>query len=505
VTAWFATTLRGVCMGIADIIPGVSGGTLALILGIYERFVGAVSAIGPGMLLAVFSREFWRRFAAGLKKPGAQGDDVVGRYAGHALFLSFLLVGIAFAFAVGAKVIPRLLDLYPAPMKGFFFGLVLASIRIPFRMMKRRGAVHVVTVIIAAIATWLFVGLPLDSSERARGDVVVALSAPAAEGTVLSREGLVLMTALHGGENEKHEVVFGPTHDIPVPTGATEVTVPVVARMAGTVANVQGGAIQVIHRGPAGATVSQAQPMQGGVDPSLIWIFIAGCIAISAMVLPGISGSFVLLMFGLYHYMTFTLRSLLYDRDPAAVTVVLVFVSAPGRGHRRLLARAELALAPSARPDDGGAHRADVRVATQDMALRRDRRRRHRAQRAADRPRGHDGRHPGDLRRRSAAGADPRPRRGAARAARGRDRESLTGPRVAYREPPAGARARPRGHRGSVQVEPASQILANLEEGHALRRHGHALAGLRVATGVGAVLTHSEVAEASHLDAIAAA
>lgn len=327
-TAWFATTLRGVCMGIADIIPGVSGGTLALILGIYERFVAAVSAIGPGMLLAVFSREFWRRFAAGLMKPGAQGDDAVGRYAGHALFLSFLLAGIAFAFAVGAKVIPGLLDLYPAPMKGFFFGLVLASVRIPFRMMRQRGAAQVAVAIIAAVATWIFVGLPLDSSERARGDVVVTLSAPAAEGTLLSREGLVLMTALHGGENEKHEVVFGPTHDVPVPTGATEITVPVVARMAGTVANVQRGAIQVIHRGPPGATVSQAQPMEGGIDPSLIWIFIAGCIAISAMVLPGISGSFVLLMFGLYHYMTFTLRSLLYDRDPAAVTVVLVFVSA---------------------------------------------------------------------------------------------------------------------------------------------------------------------------------
>ncbi|MEZ4268266.1 MAG: DUF368 domain-containing protein [Myxococcota bacterium] len=327
-TAWFATTLRGVCMGIADIIPGVSGGTLALILGIYERFVGAVSAIGPGMLMAVFSREFWRRFAAGLRSPGAQGDDAVGRYAGHVLFLSFLAVGILFAFAVGAKVIPRMLDLYPAPMKGFFFGLVLASIRIPFRMMKQRGAPHIAMAIAAAIGTWFFVGLPLDSSERASGDVVVTLSAPAAEGTTLSREGLVLMTSLHGGENEKHEVVFGPTHDIPVPAGATEITVPVVARMAGTTANVQSGAIQVIHRGPAGASVSQPLPMKGGIDPSLIWIFIAGCIAISAMVLPGISGSFVLLMFGLYHYMTFTLRSLLYDRDPAAVTVVLVFVSA---------------------------------------------------------------------------------------------------------------------------------------------------------------------------------
>src|SRR5690606_25584212 len=73
--SWFKHTARGVAMGVADVIPGVSGGTLALILGIYEKFIGAVSAVGPGMLKAVLTREFWRRFIAGLKTPGAQGED----------------------------------------------------------------------------------------------------------------------------------------------------------------------------------------------------------------------------------------------------------------------------------------------------------------------------------------------------------------------------------------------------------------------------------------------
>jgi putative membrane protein len=68
--------------------------------------------------------------------------------------------------------------------------------------------------------------------------------------------------------------------------------------------------------------------MTGGEDPALWYIFIAGLIAISAMVLPGISGSFILLMLGLYHFMTFTLRSLIYDRDPEALSATLVFVTA---------------------------------------------------------------------------------------------------------------------------------------------------------------------------------
>jgi hypothetical protein len=51
-------------MGVADIIPGVSGGTLALILGIYERFIGALSSIGWGLVRAIFGREFWRRAQA---------------------------------------------------------------------------------------------------------------------------------------------------------------------------------------------------------------------------------------------------------------------------------------------------------------------------------------------------------------------------------------------------------------------------------------------------------
>ncbi len=325
-TSWLKHTARGVCMGIADIIPGVSGGTLALILGIYERFIGAVSSIGPAMLMAVFSREFWRRLKAGLVEPGSEGIDEVGTYAGQVLFLAFLFVGIACAILVGARFIPGLLDRYPAPMRGFFFGLVLASVVIPWRMLRQRGPLQGSVFVGAAIATFVFVALPIDQSSRATGEVTVVLGAPAVEGTVLTPENTLFMTDRHGGaKHQKREVVFAPLAALPVAAGATEVVVPVVARMAGSPANVAAGALTIVDGGPPGATVRQAAPMSGGVDPALWFVFLAGFVAISAMVLPGISGSFILLMLGLYHYMTFTLRAVVYDRDMGALTVAAVF------------------------------------------------------------------------------------------------------------------------------------------------------------------------------------
>ena len=72
---WLPHSLRGVCMGIADVIPGVSGGTLALILGIYSRLIAGLSAIGPRMLRNVLRGAFWRRLMAGLRDPDVLGDD----------------------------------------------------------------------------------------------------------------------------------------------------------------------------------------------------------------------------------------------------------------------------------------------------------------------------------------------------------------------------------------------------------------------------------------------
>lgn len=326
--SWLGHSLRGACMGIADTIPGVSGGTLALVLGIYERFIAAVSAVGPRMLRLALTGEFWRRLAAGLREPGAEGRDEVGIYAAHALFLAFLGVGILAALLVSARFIPTLLDLYPAQMKGFFLGLVLASVMIPFRAMRRRGAAQVAALVLAAVGTFFFVGMPIDQSEKATGDLRVELAAPAPQELTLTPQSVVFMTARHGGDSEKREVAFGPTGVIHIPAGATHAAVRVQARMAGEVANLAAGQVTIGRGLPAGATVSQPVAMAGGEDPALLFLFIGGVIAISAMVLPGLSGAFLLLMLGLYHYVTFNVRALVYDQDPKALLTVGVFALA---------------------------------------------------------------------------------------------------------------------------------------------------------------------------------
>ncbi|PKN57555.1 MAG: hypothetical protein CVU56_10250 [Deltaproteobacteria bacterium HGW-Deltaproteobacteria-14] len=328
--AWLVNIVRGMCMGIADAIPGVSGGTIALILGIYERFIGAISQVGAGLVRAVFTRAFWRQLKVGFVRPTALVDAPTDRHAYNVLFLGSLVVGIGAALVIGSRFIPDLLAHYPAPMNGFFMGLVLASIAIPFKMLSRRGAPQLVAFLAAAAATFIFVGLPIDQSECARGEVTVTLAAPATDAVVITphEERVVFMTNRHGGEDKKREVAFLPARPVEIAPGATSATVTVVARLAGDVANLQAGELVTAAGLPAGATVTQAAATEGGANPALWFVFIAGMIAISAMVLPGISGSFVLLMLGLYNYIFFNLRSFVYDHESSALIVLVVFAAA---------------------------------------------------------------------------------------------------------------------------------------------------------------------------------
>jgi len=110
-------------MGGADIIPGVSGGTVALILGIYERLVGAISHI-DGHLLGLVARRQWRA--------AAEHFDF--------RFLLTLGVGILTGVACLAKLMHYLLLEQRTYTLAVFFGLILASSFIVMRMMKPRGA-----------------------------------------------------------------------------------------------------------------------------------------------------------------------------------------------------------------------------------------------------------------------------------------------------------------------------------------------------------------------------
>ena len=118
-----AQIARGFLMGGADIIPGVSGGTVALILGIYERLVGAISHV-DGHLVGLVVRRQWR--------------EAAGYFDFR--FLLTLGVGILTGVACLAKLMHYLLLEQRTYTLAVFFGLILASSFIVMRMMQPRGA-----------------------------------------------------------------------------------------------------------------------------------------------------------------------------------------------------------------------------------------------------------------------------------------------------------------------------------------------------------------------------
>ncbi len=189
---WVGIYLKGFCMGAADIVPGVSGGTIALITGIYDRLVDAIAAIDPrilGHLPTVHEPDSRRSLWNALR----------------AMDLPFLLVlaaGMATAVLLVSRVILHAFDAYPAALNAFFFGLIGASAIVIYR----------------------------DVSLETPRQVVVAIA------------GFLIAFTVSG--------------------------------MAGT-----------------------------GAGGSLPIVFLAGAIAISAMILPGISGAAFLYILGQYEYL----------------------------------------------------------------------------------------------------------------------------------------------------------------------------------------------------------
>ena len=179
-------------MGAADVIPGVSGGTIAFIMGIYDRFVGAIAAINAEalkLLLRGRFREFWRHIDGG--------------------FLLSLILGIGISVVGLAGLMQMLLADFPIQTWAFFFGLIVASS----------------IFILRGISGWAW----KDGGFLALGVVL----------------GVVICT-------------LSPTQ-----------------------------------------------------TPDALWfIFLSGAIAICAMILPGISGSFILLILGKYQYIMGTITTL---------------------------------------------------------------------------------------------------------------------------------------------------------------------------------------------------
>ncbi|HAW19955.1 MAG TPA: DUF368 domain-containing protein [Flavobacteriales bacterium] len=201
--------LKGMAMGMAEVVPGVSGGTIAFITGIYERLINVIKSIGPDLITAI-------------RKDGLRG--VWKAMDGN--FLASLLGGMVLGIVIGVFLITYLLATFPLLVWSFFFGLILVS-------------------------AW-FVGKQISSWN---GQIIAMLTLGAAV--------------------------------------AYYITV--------------------------------AVPASG--NPALWYIFFCGSIAVSALLLPGISGSFILLLLGMYTYIIPTVKEALKTFELDKLIILVVFGS----------------------------------------------------------------------------------------------------------------------------------------------------------------------------------
>lgn len=107
---YIVISLKGMAMGAADVVPGVSGGTIAFITGIYEELLDSIKSVNFKSLKVLFSEGF-----------GAFWKAVNG------WFLLALVTGIGISIISLAKILKHLLETYPITVWAFFFGLIVAS------------------------------------------------------------------------------------------------------------------------------------------------------------------------------------------------------------------------------------------------------------------------------------------------------------------------------------------------------------------------------------------
>jgi putative membrane protein len=209
--------INGIVIGIANIIPGVSGGTMALVLGIYERLITGINGIS-GSTVKIFLRALTFR-----KDRRAEFTREFDRIEGPMLLR--IMIGALAAIGASAKLLSYLLETQHDPTYGFFFGLVLFSAYTPYSLIKKKSIPVLICGIIAAASV-------ITASEYMSGSRAIAKA------------------------EEKNKIELAS------------------AGMG--------------FQKPAGSLAHDTV------------IFFSGAAAISAMILPGISGSFVLLMLGSY-------------------------------------------------------------------------------------------------------------------------------------------------------------------------------------------------------------
>lgn len=128
---YLLVTLKGIAMGAADVIPGVSGGTIAFITGIYQELIDSIKAIDIDALKLLFKGKFsafWKKI--------------------NGTFLLALIAGIGISIFSLAKLMQYLLEVHPVQVWSFFFGLIVASIFYIVKGIDGKKKIHAIPVII---------------------------------------------------------------------------------------------------------------------------------------------------------------------------------------------------------------------------------------------------------------------------------------------------------------------------------------------------------------------
>ena len=144
---YIVLALKGCAMGMADVVPGVSGGTIAFISGIYEELldsIRSVNATALKLLLKLCLGEFWRHI--------------------NGSFLLPVLLGIAIAIFSLARLMTYLLTYHPIAIWSFFFGLIIASALLVARQIGRWDWRSLLAFVAgAAAAWWITVATPAET------------------------------------------------------------------------------------------------------------------------------------------------------------------------------------------------------------------------------------------------------------------------------------------------------------------------------------------------------
>lgn len=155
---YFVIMLKGMAMGAADVVPGVSGGTIAFISGIYEELLGSISNVNLKLLKTLQKEGFasaWRQI--------------------NGNFLASLFVGIFISIVSLAKMISWLLIHHPILVWSFFFGLVLASIIYIAKQVTQWNLVSGILLILGAILAYYITTLnPLVSEHSSMSFMFLA-------------------------------------------------------------------------------------------------------------------------------------------------------------------------------------------------------------------------------------------------------------------------------------------------------------------------------------------